>query len=834
MDICSQILARYESLRLHEVNEAQTRIEIIQRVLIEVLDWQHSDITVEVRVSEDGKQTFADFVVRTAVTGFVIEAKKIGRTFTSRDVTRNKKKIKLGTLSRLRHATEPVRQARDYARKLGLPFAIVTNGNQWILFPATRTDQVSFENSNAIIFNSLRDILEKDHDEFRALLSRESVIKGSLENALLGRIDNQIEERRLNKYYPHGTIRPTRTNLFPLIQSAIEIAFSEEPISEDSDLLEKCYVSTPDRTRFDSRIQMHIAARSQPVTGARVSRPMKPRERRALNEIIDNATSAFRPVTVLVLGVVGTGKTTFLTYTHKVSGKERFTPSNRKAYPHWLYVDFRSFVAQSSPYDYICSSLKESIAADSFLSDGKKCVDHAYKEDIEGLSRGPLHLLARNDDEWRRRISDYLLKEYEATNPYVEKILAYASRNTGVFLVIDNVDQVEPELSQTRIFSDAMALARRIGCNLILAMRDGTFVKNRNNPIFNAFDFDTIYIDAPKIDAVLSKRFFVAKQKLNGVQGQFDDPSHGSVHVHDLSIIIDLVQSSVLGTEIGTLIEVFSASDVRLALRMTREFLQNGYTATARALEIFEREGRYTMPKHDALRAVILGSRNVYEEESSLVGNPFDARLARTEAQLLRLYVLAALVASASDNSFQSMEGIEIAKHLKQIGFGEDVCLAILIGLCERRFVQTLGQATPALDANFNPTRLGGYIVRHLIGNFTFMQHMMMDTFISDEQVWTNLRQLMTGVVAEKDVLARMDLRAAAANAFFDYLRSRYDPIHEHSVAQKLPAQWCTHPLKAIDSVFRSDVRAALRSANNNYGPNGRLAHFRYLRAEEL
>jgi hypothetical protein len=289
------------------------------------------------------------------------------------------------------------------------------------------------------------------------------------------------------------------------------------------------------------------------------------------------------------------------------------------------------------------------------------------------------------------------------------------------------------------------------------------------------------------------------------------------------------IQSSVLGTEIGTLIEVFSSSDVRLALRMTREFLQNGYTATARALEIFIREGRYRMPKHDALRAIILGNKGVYEEASSLVGNPFDARLSKTEAQLLRLYVLAALVASASDNSFQSMEGAEIAKRLKQLGFAEDTALAILEGLCEKRFVQTVGQAVPTLDANVNPTRLGGYVVRHLIGNFTFMQNMMMDTFIAQDGIWTNLRQMVDRIVVEKDVLVRMDLRAASATTFFDYLRVQYDILHGHSVTKKMPSQWCTHPFRATDSVFRNDVTSAVRSAHLNYGPNGKLEPLRYL-----
>ena len=758
-----QDLLKYDDKKFHHANEAQTRIDVISRILYEVLGWKHDDIRVEHRVSENGKVTFADFVVSTATYSFVVEAKKIGKSFQNLPLERT---TKIRKLSRNGALAAPIRQARDYARGLGIGFAVLTNGSQWIIFPASRTDQVSFDNSLAIVFSSLRSILEKDHDEFRELLAREAVISGSLESALLGRIETKTDERRLNRYYS-GTIRPARTNLFPLIQTAIDTVLTDDFISGDSELLEKCYVSTRDSIRFDSRIQMHISKR-QPIAETRPLRPMKSREQRALSEVIESATNVARPVAVLILGLVGAGKTTFLNYTRNVSSKELFVASDTRPYPHWLYVDFRAYSPQTAAYDYICQTLKDRIRADKFLSDGNRCLQHAYKNEIDGLSRGPLFLLGGDSNELNRRVSELLMRDYELTGPYVEKVLAYAARSSAVFLVIDNVDQVSAEETQTRIFADAMALAQRIKCHLILSMRDATYLKNKSAAVFDAFDFDSIYIDAPKLNSVLSKRFLLASAKLRDVQGDFFDPTLGQVHVHDLSVIIDLIQTSVLGTEIGTLIDVFSASDVRVALRMTREFLQNGYTATARALQIFQTEGRYTMPRHDAIRAIILGSRGIYSEEHSMVGNPFDARLARNEAQLLRLYVLAALVACASDRSFQHLEGSEIARCLASIGFNESICARILADLCELRFVQTVGQVVPSIEASYNPTRLGGYIVRHLIGDFTFVHHIMVDTNITSDQTWIKMRGFMDTIVPEKDVVARIEARAKCVVEFYN------------------------------------------------------------------
>jgi hypothetical protein len=124
-------------------------------------------------------------------------------------------------------------QARDYARKLSIPFAVVTNGNSWVIFPATRVDQVAFEESSAIIFSTLKSALQDDYAEFFDLLSRQAVIDGSLENELLGRIENQIEDRRLNRFFTTSFSKISRHSLFPLIEDTIATAFTEDVVNAD-------------------------------------------------------------------------------------------------------------------------------------------------------------------------------------------------------------------------------------------------------------------------------------------------------------------------------------------------------------------------------------------------------------------------------------------------------------------------------------------------------------------------------------------------------------------------------------------------------------------------
>lgn len=147
----AEILEQFKNLRLNDANEAETRLKVINHVIYDVLGWTHADVKPEDRVSEDGATTWADYVLRTGMTGIVIEAKKAGATF---DNVPNIRRALLNAKLVSGALGDAIVQARDYARKLSIPFAVVTNGDSWIVFPATRTDQVKFKDSSAIIFHN--------------------------------------------------------------------------------------------------------------------------------------------------------------------------------------------------------------------------------------------------------------------------------------------------------------------------------------------------------------------------------------------------------------------------------------------------------------------------------------------------------------------------------------------------------------------------------------------------------------------------------------------------------------------------------------------------------
>lgn len=812
-----QILDAYRSLRLHDANEAATRLRVIDRVLRQVLGWQDEDISPEEHVTEDGKTTFSDYILRTANTAIVVEAKKAGAAF---EASVGARRVKLNNTFLQSDLGEAIIQARDYARKFSIDFAVATNGSTWAVFAAQRHDQVKFNDSTALVFWTLDDAIHENYQEFFDLLSRDSVISGSLERALVGRTENQIENRKLGSFFTTNATGTLTNPVFQVIEMEVGTAFSDSIVDLVPESFERCYVTAPESIKFDHKIRMHIARR-EPVVGGQFVRPMKDRDAAVLFGKVESSARGNKPLALLLLGTVGAGKTTFLHYMQKVRLKGVFDKVQDRPYPHWLHIDFLNNPPGSSAIDFIYRSLRAYIASDDYLSNFERCIRFAYADEIKALKNGPLFALCGSEEKINERIADFIFAEYQQVRPYVDRVLTYVTRQAAFFLAIDNVDQIEDEQTQSILFTEALGISRKLSLNLILCVRQATYARHRNSPSIDAFDFDAVQIDPPRIASVLSKRFGLVRYLAEGKKGEFIAENGAKIRVENAAQIVDLLQGSVLGTEIGTRIEVLATEDVRLALRMTREFLERGYSNPGRAIEFHKRTGKYVLPRHEAFRAIILGTKTVYSEDFSPLGNPFDSRISINQAQLLRLFLLSAIVSYASENGFRFLDGSAIIENMRRIGFGDAYTTRALSDLCKHRFLFTASHNEATASSSYIPSRLGGYVVRELLANFTFLENTLFDTYIADAGVWQSLRDLSYRIDSERNTVNRIRLRVDRVSKFFYYMHDCLSPLVAESQKRGLPAQWCTNPMSEREADLRHELSRVLSSARRNYAPSG-------------
>lgn len=813
MTDAQELIARLSDIRVCGGNEADTRFKVIDEIITKFLGWKNADFKMEERVSEDGNDFYLDYLITTAQTSLLVEAKRAQIDFT---------KLKTGRAA-LKGAWlkgdlgKAVKQARDYGRLRGVGFCAVTNGDAWIIFPVNRRDLVSFEDTYASTYADANSALVLDYDNFRALLSRDSVIDGSLEQILLGGDSNQIENRRLNRVYDSSFSKINRQTMFSSIEDEIVTAFAEELVAKNPDLLEKAYVETADRVKFDDRVTMAVLRRDQVLN----TRPLRPVGRTGVARTANTVVSTNirrQSIALLTLGLVGAGKTTFLNYVEKVSGKNYFHNDNSQPSAHWLYIDFRSFSKSMNPRSFIYESLFNYIGNNPILGDYEATIKAAYSDEIANLKRGPLAAMKADQSAIDAKIADLLMKEYEEKIPYVRRILIFSAKSTPLFLVIDNVDQIEDSSIQEAIFLEAVAIARESGMNLVLAMRDATYVKNRSSAVFDAFTFDAIYIDPPDIQSVLSKRFAIAAHLLRGKSFDLITDGGARVTVSDASRVVEMLSASVLGTEVGNLIEVSATGDVRLALQMTKQFLQFGYSTSYKAYQAFERNGTYRFPIHEAIRAIMFGNQSIYRDEFSPFLNPFDAKTGRSESQFLRIYIMNALVSAASTKTFQGIEASEIIAALEKLGFSQRITNKIIEDLMLGRVCFSRSHQTYTPESILIPSRLCGYLVRDLAGKMIFLENALFDTFLYDDITWSEIKDKMKIVYNEYNLVKKFKTRKEIVATFFTWAEREIQKLCSEAARRNLGPFWTSNPLTRLRVDFEAELERALRSAVRNYG----------------
>ena len=457
---------------LSNESEAQTRFDIIDRIIREILQWKHGQISVEPHTS-GVRNGFIDYILVAGDLKIIIEAKKVGSTFPS---PTKRKRLKLtGSILGVGDISEALNQAEDYAINENANVIMVTNGECWCFYP------VQPEMDKNLIYATLLFPFNdnSDAEELYNCFAVGNVEKGSLEDLTT---TNPIQiNNRLNTIVDNSDYRVGRNNIADYVMPALDKATLSEEMFSNIEVLEKCYVSTDTRTKFDKTLNMHLAQYKptfiKPAT--KVLRKKTNDELAAeISKVSANVSSS--PVT-LIIGSVGSGKSTYLKHFELVKGKDLL----KKHSAHWIYLDMEKMGKSGEPRSFVYEQLKNYLIEkhpDNPI-DFDNVIKPSYQEEFENLARGPYALLAKNKDKFEEKKIELIDKYFQATEPYVNKVFKYLSSIKLCIIVLDNVDLYEDDELETKVFSEAISISKEINCHILVSIRDTTFIKHKNDSI---------------------------------------------------------------------------------------------------------------------------------------------------------------------------------------------------------------------------------------------------------------------------------------------------------------------------------------------------------------
>lgn len=743
---------------LSNESEAQTRFDVIDRFIREIMQWKHGQIHVEPYLESTG---YVDYILSSGDFKIIIEAKKIGATFPS--PTRNKKLKLTGEILGTGEIAKALQQAENYAIKERAHVVLATNGLCWVYYPI-----MGFYKKDEIYASLL---FPFDNNEDAEQLYNIFACHNVENNSLLEITTETpyVQDRRILNVLRDKDARIDRNTIADFITPALDNALYAETLYTDPIKLEKCFVSTDARTKFDTSLQMHLLdAKPDLVTPAR--RIKKEKEVDELGNYIQNSNPSITPPVTLIIGTVGSGKSTYLKHFELVKAKDILNQCSC----HWIYVDFEEMGIEGNPRLFLYSKLRDYLLAEHPINptDYKSAIEPAYDDEVKALARGPYAGYYISDKEkFKEKVNDLIATDFQNIEPYVDKVFKYLAKQKLCVIVLDNIDLYENMILETKVFSEGVALSKKIKCHTIVSIRDTTYIKHRTDSIFNAYELKKLWIDPPPFKDILSKRLNYSKEILHNKSAIIPLNSGAKLNVPDLSIFFDIVKTSLLNETNGKFLEAISDRNPRKGISLVRNFLTSGHIQADKAIKNYLHEdAKFVFPNHEVFKGSMLGQWRYYKESRSECYNLYDSYLNSYNLQLLRLYILKYLFYNAQDKNSVETPVENIVNIFTKLGVSENGIFSVLNTMIKNELIRNKEGDDLELTSTVFITMSGGYYINILSKRFSYLESILFDTNIHDDNVWEKLAVLSQEIEETDSISDRMELRRERVLLFIDYL----------------------------------------------------------------
>jgi hypothetical protein len=752
-------------------SEADARVKLIDPLFRDVLGWAESEIRREASVTKG----YVDYVLGSSYNHVLIEAKRSTPRF-QLGVPTKARRLKLDGphLLQNKKMRPVIEQAQAYGADLGVQFCIVTNGPQLLVF-RSYTPGRSWKEGTAILFHDYRDI-DNNFAEFFALLSRDSVIAGSLIEAFEHLERNSVPMQTVLDHTDDADRELVRNRVWDKIARIMGPLLTDqsEDLATQLEVIANCYVSTPLAAQADSSLDSLIRDDMQPYLKQKGFIDLKPghRGRTAFSHRLEADIQQARRGTYILTGGVGSGKTTFLRRFAQIVDRELVDE-----YTVWLHIDFlaignvASSTHQSELSAYVYQRVRSQLSiryAKRLSSDGAQ-LRALFSEELAAAELTKLYGLDKDSAEWNGSVNAIVDECFRSDAKFVTAAFRnLASSGLRICLILDNTDQLG-ESFQEAMFLFAQKLSADHNALCVVTLREEKYFAAFRRGIFDAFGDRHFHIGSPDLRQVLRKRLEYGRAKFallakSDTRSSIDDEDLQRI---DRLLGVLIASTTARNANIVRMLASVSNGDMRLALDMFRDFLSSGNTNVDKIIEIQERVGGYVVPFHEFAKSAILGSRKYYREKVSHIVNVFKKADAigashMTASRILSRLATAEGTASAHGQGFVSVQTL-LLEFRESFGFADDM-IQWAGDLVRHNLVESepprVGDVRQA-DA-LRITSAGAYYWRYLVRSFAYIDLVYVDTPLADHAVVRRLAQMTD----KADIVVRLE----RVRAFVEYL----------------------------------------------------------------
>ncbi|GCC11529.1 hypothetical protein IPdc08_01584 [archaeon] len=541
------------------------------------MGWEERDITRETQVHEG----YLDYKLWVEGKGLIVEAKKTSVAFNLPAGTTYKSKFTIGgLLRREKELKSPYEQVHNYCVESGVQFGCFTNGLHWIIFPAIRDDGIEISKSKVIAFQGLTEI----HTNFSAfwnLLSKESIAIGKINEVFLPADQNiaesyliNIDERRSELFH-----RNILSDVFePILPEYFGDLIGEKSIEK----LRNCYVESIEHEGE----RPEIATLSKTIgTDPMVKQFMTLPEAYAnLKRTIDayHDRDGKSGIIYILLGRVGSGKSTFLYHFFNISHKE-FSNNN-----FVFFLNFNRYDEKEPLNKFFFSELRDLLnKSELFERVDHRFLKEAFEDDISTLKKGPLGGI-KSEEKKSYYIAEKLIEISKDDEKYFRGIFNNFKQNKGIntVLVFDNVDQLDSKV-QEEVVKFAYSKYQQWGSFIIISMREETYYKSKRKGSLSTIPCNIVHLPIQSIIPIITKRLEYFHDQLgNNPNNIKHDLSEKSLTILHIQKYIELISKSLTSEsdKVKNFLEAIALGDLRRSLEFFRTFLTAGNTDSGKII----------------------------------------------------------------------------------------------------------------------------------------------------------------------------------------------------------------------------------------------------------
>lgn len=769
----------FEKYKTQNLTESDTRSKIIDVIFNEVLDWDESLINREGYIVSG----YYDYLFTIPGFKFIVEAKKDYANFI---IPTKHKSITIGTFER--DNKEVVSQIKRYLYEVGLQYAVITNGHQFIIGKFVNTDGSDWRTNKCLVFDGLDDIEER-FTIFYNILSKNSISENTGFSVFLEE-SIQKEGKTIISTLSEKDAELVRNSLSSELTPIIDKLFGELNSIDDTlnaELLKECFIENEEIKKNRSEIEKLFADTPPPLQHVIPAQNTKNIITQIQKEIIsdDLKFNINPPNPIIIIGSKGAGKTTFINYL--------FNDSNQteQSHPH-IYIDFRKY---SDLNDNFTNKIYADILEQVYEKYNQvelstiKSLRSIYNKEIKRNDVGIWkHNLESNKDEYEKVLSLFLEEKQKDQESHFFRVSEHLikSRRTRLCVIIDNADQFDIE-TQKKVFLFSQSINKKGNVTVIISLREGYYYKLRQFPPFDAFACNVYHITAPPYKDVLQKRINYALSQVE-IEGQ----SSGVVGDKTFIIQNDNVRIFLLGlkstlfdnhnSEILCFIQETTYPNIRAGLDVFKQFLTSGHTEVSEYILRYKQNenGNQSMviPYWEFVKAVGLDNRKYYNHDISIINNLFYPTKGNNN-HFIKIKILHFLSdkLNKGGNVGKYFNAEELINEFVNVGYINKYLIAELEELCKWRLVETDEQLSDVenignfrIDGSLCISMKGYHYINTLVNKFSYIEMALEDTPIFNNDYFNEIKSNFP--LSDGNGKRNLKKRVEVAEKFLEYLEN--------------------------------------------------------------